>query len=222
MRLATAFAAALSLLAFSSAAFAHGHGVVRFYWTPFYPYATYPYATYPYYVYRYPAYPPPPIVVERRYVPVAPRAPQYSYDELHAQAAAPQPQPAPRMERITLAAQELFEFDRATLRSPQPRLDQIAEVMIRNPQIERVTITGYTDRIGTASYNLELSRLRAEAVKRYLAAKGVAGSRLVAVGKGKANPVVQCNDKKMADLIRCLAPNRRVEVEEISIERRAR
>ena len=47
-------------------------------------------------------------------------------------------------------------------------------------------------------------------------------ARLVAIGKGKANPVVQCNDKNRADLIRCLEPNRRVEVEQITVELRAR
>jgi OOP family OmpA-OmpF porin len=48
----------------------------------------------------------------------------------------------------------------------------------------------------------------------------VAANRLKAEGKGKANPVVQCNNKKRADLIACLEPNRRVEVEQITIERR--
>ena len=43
---------------------------------------------------------------------------------------------------------------------------------------------------------------------------------LNAIGKGEANPVVECNDKKRADLIKCLEPNRRVEVEQITIEKR--
>ena len=48
----------------------------------------------------------------------------------------------------------------------------------------------------------------------------MAASRLTAVGKGEANPVVQCHDKDRASLIRCLEPNRRVEVEEITVERK--
>src|SRR6185436_8338301 len=111
-------------------------------------------------------------------------------------------------------------FDEATLNLPQPKLDEIARAMIENPRIGNVTITGHTDRLGTEAYNLKLSQRRAEVVKGYLVAKGVAASRLTAVGKGEANPVVQCHDKDRASLIRCLEPNRRVEVEEITVERK--
>ena len=83
-----------------------------------------------------------------------------------------------------------------------------------------IQVTGYTDRLGTNKYNQKLSERRAAAVRDYLVSHGIDGSRLKAVGKGESNPVVQCNDKKRADLIACLAPNRRVEVEQITIEKR--
>jgi OOP family OmpA-OmpF porin len=140
-------------------------------------------------------------------------------------AAAPQPVPqddVPLLERYTLSARELFEFDRAVLRMPQPKLDEIAGVLMRNPQIHRVAITGYTDRIGTDSYNLKLSQRRADAVKSYLVGKGVAAIRLTAIGRGKANPVVECHQTSRPALIKCLEPNRRVEVEQITVERRIR
>ncbi len=57
-------------------------------------------------------------------------------------------------------------------------------------------------------------------MRDYLIGKGIAAERLKAYGKGEANPVVTCNDKRRADLIKCLEPNRRVEVEQITIERR--
>jgi outer membrane protein OmpA-like peptidoglycan-associated protein len=203
--------------------FRHG-GFPRFYYpysiygAPFYADPFYPY--YPYY--PYPAPSPPPLVVQRYYVEDAPAPPQYRYEERsHAQAAPPQPL-ASRMERITLSARELFGFDEARLQAPQPRLDEIADAMVRNPEIERVTITGYTDRIGSDSYNQKLSEHRALAVKAYLVSKGVDGGRLEAIGNGKANPIVQCSDKKIGELIKCLEPNRRVEVEQITIERRLR
>ncbi|MDQ3026956.1 MAG: OmpA family protein, partial [Pseudomonadota bacterium] len=135
--------------------------------------------------------------------------------------AAPPPAPAaPRMERYTLSAQELFEFDKAVLRAPQPKLDEIARAMAQDERIDNVMITGYTDRLGSDAYNLALSQRRADAVKKYLVDKGIAPNRLKAIGKGKSNPVVQCNDRDRAQLIRCLEPNRRVEVESITIERR--
>ena len=133
---------------------------------------------------------------------------------------APTPPPPPRFERVTLSSTELFAFDRADLVAPQPKLDEIAGALMRNTQIGNVTITGYTDRLGSEKYNMNLSQRRADAVKSYLVNKGVAANRLATAAKGEANPIVVCNDKNRAALIRCLEPNRRVEVEQIVIERR--
>ena len=132
----------------------------------------------------------------------------------------PAPKPAPRFEKYTLSATELFAFNSDELRMPQPKLDEIAAALNNNKEVSDVQITGYADRLGSEKYNQKLSEKRAVAVKNYLAAQGVDAGRLVAEGKGEANPVVECTDKKRPALIKCLEPNRRVEVEQITIERR--
>ena len=53
----------------------------------------------------------------------------------------------------------------------------------------RVRIAGYTDNQGRASSNLALSRVRAQATRAYLAARGVAGARMTVAGYGAAHPV---------------------------------
>lgn len=142
------------------------------------------------------------------------------YTPAPAPAPMPAPAPAPKFERYTLSATELFEFDKSDLRAPQPKLDEIAAALTGNTQINNIVVTGYTDRLGSNQYNLKLSERRAASVKNYLVGKGVDGSRLRTEGKGEANPVVQCDQRNRVELIKCLEPNRRVEIEQITIERR--
>lgn len=137
-----------------------------------------------------------------------------------APSAPPPPPPAPRFEKVSLSATKLFAFDNDKLVAPMPKLDEIAKLLNENSGISNVVITGYADRLGNPKYNQKLSERRANAVKDYLVSKGVAADRLSAVGKGSANPVVECTEKNRAALIKCLEPNRRVEVEQITVERR--
>lgn len=134
--------------------------------------------------------------------------------------APPPPPPPARFEKISLSATELFSFDNDKLPAAHPKLDDIAKLLNENSGVTNVVITGYADRLGNDNYNQKLSERRANAVKDYLVSKGVAADRLKAVGKGEANPVVECNDKNRAALIKCLEPNRRVDVEQITVERR--
>ena len=76
-----------------------------------------------------------------------------------------------------------------------------------------VDVFAYTDRIGGEAANLRLSQARANTIRDYLASHGVPASGIRAVGMGEAAPVRACDDAlPRAELIACLAPNRRVEI----------
>jgi outer membrane protein OmpA-like peptidoglycan-associated protein len=129
---------------------------------------------------------------------------------------APPPSPTPAaapMMALTLSSDAMFGFDSATL-TPEGKanLDQLLSRVQEASHIQDIMITGYTDRIGSERYNLALSQRRAQAVRDYLAAHGVSPAAMQVAGRGNADPVVQCDEKKRDRLIACLAPNRRVEL----------
>ena len=117
-------------------------------------------------------------------------------------------------QKITYQADTLFDFDKAVLKpAGKAKLDDLAS-KIQGLNLEVVVATGYTDRIGSDKYNDRLSLRRAQAVKAYLVSKGIEANRIYTEGKGKRNPVTTgCNQKNRKQLIACLAPDRRVEVE---------
>ena len=67
-------------------------------------------------------------------------------------------------------------------------LDGVATALNAQPEI-RVEIAGYTDDVGAPGLNIRLSQLRAEAVRGYLATRGVAPGRMVARGFGPRSPI---------------------------------
>lgn len=67
-------------------------------------------------------------------------------------------------------------------------LDEVASILQQAPSL-RLVIDGYTDNTGQAATNLQLSQKRADAVQKYLTDKGIAASRLSAMGHGQANPI---------------------------------
>jgi OOP family OmpA-OmpF porin len=136
-------------------------------------------------------------------------------------AAAPVEQPKPPViQKLTLSTDVLFPFGKADLApGGQAKLDELAQTA-QGAEVDRVVIVGNADRIGSEQSNQELSERRAQAVKQYLASKGVAQDRVQAEGRGESQPVTgdQCKGmgperKGNAKLISCLQPDRRVEIE---------
>jgi len=129
----------------------------------------------------------------------------------------PAPAPAPKVQKITLASKALFDFDKAVLKPEgMAAIDSQIIAKLKDVQkLELVLVTGHTDRIGSQAYNQKLSERRADAVRNYLVSKGVAKDKIETLGMGKTQPVpgVTCTMKATKELIACLAPNRRVEVE---------
>jgi OOP family OmpA-OmpF porin len=100
------------------------------------------------------------------------------------------PPPAPLPQTITIRDRIEFETDKAIL-LPQslPILDEVVDVMKKNPQIQLIEIAGHTDNVGDDTANDILSQQRAESVRTYLASKGVEMSRMLARGYGKRVPI---------------------------------
>jgi OOP family OmpA-OmpF porin len=130
-------------------------------------------------------------------------------------APAPKPAPKPAAQKVTLAADVLFDFDKSVIKPAyKDRLDNLSG-QVRGINLEVVIAIGHADQIGTLQYNQKLSVRRAEATKAYLVAKGIAANRIYTEGKGETQPVKACPKMKGKALIECLAPNRRVELEVI-------
>lgn len=112
---------------------------------------------------------------------------------------------------LRLSADALFAFDSAQLTpTGAEALERILAGKLEGPM--QVSVVGYTDRIGEAAYNMDLSQQRAQAVRQFLIDRGVPASAVSAAGRGMSNPVVECDQRGRAALVACLAPNRRVEI----------
>jgi len=137
-----------------------------------------------------------------------------------AKAAAPAPAAAPKpaAQKVTLAADALFDFNKADLRPEgKAKLDKLAND-IKGIKLEVILAVGHADRLGDDAYNQKLSEKRAASVKSYLVSKGVDANRVYAEGKGEKQPVTkpdQCKGPKSKAVVDCLQPDRRVDIEVI-------
>jgi OmpA-OmpF porin, OOP family len=130
--------------------------------------------------------------------------------------------PKPAAKKVTLAADALFDFDKAVLRPEgKAKLDKLSADM-KAIKLEVIIAVGHADRLGKDAYNQKLSERRAAAVKDYLVSKGVEANRVYAEGKGEKQPVTagKCgkSEKRTKQLVECLQPDRRVDIEVIGTQ----
>ncbi|WP_374709584.1 OmpA family protein [Massilia scottii] len=120
---------------------------------------------------------------------------------------APAPAPVPVSEKVSFAAEALFDFDKSVVKPEgKAALDDLLN-KLQGMNTEVMVTVGHTDSVGSDAYNQKLSLRRAEAVKAYIVSKGVETSRVYTEGKGESQPVA---DNKSAE---GRAKNRRVTVE---------
>ncbi|HEX4064924.1 MAG TPA: OmpA family protein [Acidobacteriaceae bacterium] len=83
----------------------------------------------------------------------------------------------------------LFGFNQSTLKTDaQIKLAKVSGILLTYPNL-KVQVEGYTDNIGSDTYNLKLSQQRATAVQAFLIAQGVSPGNVTAQGYGAADPV---------------------------------
>jgi peptidoglycan-associated lipoprotein len=103
----------------------------------------------------------------------------------------------------TVGDRVFFETDQTSLTpTGQATLDKQA-AWLNQYNRYAFTIEGHADERGTREYNFALGSQRAQAVRDYLAAKGVSASRMRTISYGKERPVAVCDD------ISCWSQNRR-------------
>ena len=119
-----------------------------------------------------------------------------------------------RAEPIRISMNTLFDFDSAVLRADSgPALDALAK-QLTQANYQKVDIVGHADRMGPGKHNQKLSEQRAEAVRDYLLALGLDGTKLTAFGVGSTEPLTgkECRGLRGQPLVYCLQRDRYTEI----------
>ncbi|WP_201352332.1 OmpA family protein [Hydrogenimonas urashimensis] len=109
--------------------------------------------------------------------------------------------------KLTVPAKVLFDFNKFILKPEAKKALSLLGDIIRENPAKKIVVTGYTDNVGSDTYNLKLSLQRAQSVADYLIYCEKVNPELFKIeGKGKANPVASNATEEGR------AKNRRVEI----------
>jgi outer membrane protein OmpA-like peptidoglycan-associated protein len=137
--------------------------------------------------------------------------------------APPPPPPQPVSKNVRLEADGLFRFAGGGLEDLLPQGRQRIEALIAEIRrdvnaVQSITITGHTDRIGSSAANEALSLQRAQTVRDLFVSGGLSLGSIRVAGVGERYPVVHCEGTRATPaLVKCLQPNRRVEIEVLGL-----
>jgi outer membrane protein OmpA-like peptidoglycan-associated protein len=93
-------------------------------------------------------------------------------------------------DEIVIADQVHFATDKdIILDDSKPTLEEVARVLLDNPEIREIRIEGHTDIRASDAYNLNLSQRRVNSVQAFLVGAGVDPARITAKGYGHSQPV---------------------------------
>ncbi len=108
--------------------------------------------------------------------------------------------------KIEITEKVMFDTNKATIKEESHGLlNDVAQVMEENPNIQKVRIEGHTDSDGSTKHNKKLSQNRADSVMAFLVDAGIEKDRMEAVGYGEDKPIADNNTDEGKE------KNRRVE-----------
>ncbi|NBI48657.1 OmpA family protein [Burkholderia sp. ISTR5] len=120
------------------------------------------------------------------------------------------------IEQFSLESDALFAFGKSDIDSMLPggktELDRAVARIKGHRAVSEIAIVGHTDRIGSAALNQRLSLARANTVRDYMVAHGLAQASIHTSGVGASESVTTCPEGESRAVIACLQPDRRVAV----------
>jgi outer membrane protein OmpA-like peptidoglycan-associated protein len=112
---------------------------------------------------------------------------------------------------LVVTGELLFPLGGDVLQDQDFGLLDVSAIAMKQNERSRMIVTGYTDSEGDEEANQLLSLRRANAIVNYMAWKGIARSRLEAVGKGESSPIADNSTEAGR------RQNRRIEVELVGL-----